>query len=431
MDADSSDSTVTPGRLPDGLSSCPCFYLGKKLMNLSANAQATLLLTSDFSRAAASEYKPLSNSEWGKFALWLKHQRISPAELLVPQPQEKLTGWSDPRISQERILGLLARGHSLALAVDKWQRAGLWILTRGDADYPVRLKNRLRTDAPPVLFGCGNKALLQAEGMAVVGSRDAPTDDLRYTQQLAAKLAQQGICVISGGARGIDECAMASALEVGGTAVGVLADSLLKTSTLVKWREGLIAGNLVLISPFYPEVRFTVGNAMARNKYIYCLAESAMVVRAGMTGGTITGAMEALKHQWLPMQVKPNQDMQSANSRLVENGASWSAEQAENVTIRLPDVPGLMYDRALRNAQPELFSLHEDDANYAVMPAHTPVDFYQLFVAELAILAKESISIERLASCTGLTIEQISVWLNRAEEEGRVIRLGEGHYQFR
>ena len=40
--------------------------------------------------------------------------------------------------------------------------------------------------------------------------------------------------------------------EVGGTAVGVLADSLLKTSTLVKWREGLIAGNLVLISPFYP-----------------------------------------------------------------------------------------------------------------------------------------------------------------------------------
>ena len=66
-------------------------------MNLSANAQATLLLTSDFSRAAASEYKPLSNSEWGKFALWLKHQRISPADLLVPQPQEKLTGWSDRR----------------------------------------------------------------------------------------------------------------------------------------------------------------------------------------------------------------------------------------------------------------------------------------------------------------------------------------------
>lgn len=164
-------------------------------MNLSANAQATLLLTSDFSRAAASEHKPLSNSEWGKFALWLKHQRISPAELLVPQPQEKLTGWSDPRISQERILGLLARGHSLALAVDKWQRAGLWIITRGDADYPVRLKNRLRTDAPPVLFGCGNKALLQAEGMAIVGSRDAPTDDLRYTQQLARNWPNRGFAL--------------------------------------------------------------------------------------------------------------------------------------------------------------------------------------------------------------------------------------------
>ena len=39
-------------------------------MNLSANAQATLLLTSDFSRAAASERKPLSNSEWVTVALW-------------------------------------------------------------------------------------------------------------------------------------------------------------------------------------------------------------------------------------------------------------------------------------------------------------------------------------------------------------------------
>lgn len=77
------------------------------------------------------------------------------------------------------------------------------------------LEKPIANGCTSVLFGCGNKALLQAEGMAIVGSRDAPTADLRYTQQLAAKLAQQGICVISGGARGIDECAMASALEAG------------------------------------------------------------------------------------------------------------------------------------------------------------------------------------------------------------------------
>lgn len=58
------------------------------------------------------------------------------------------------------------------------------------------LEKPIANGCTSVLFGCGNKALLQAEGMAIVGSRDAPTDDLRYTQQLAAKLAQQGICVI-------------------------------------------------------------------------------------------------------------------------------------------------------------------------------------------------------------------------------------------
>lgn len=99
-------------------------------MNLSANAQATLLLTSDFSRAAASEYKPLSNSEWGKFALWLKHQRISPAELLCRNRKRNLQAGAIRVFLRSVFLACWARGHSLALAVDKWQRAGFMDLNR-------------------------------------------------------------------------------------------------------------------------------------------------------------------------------------------------------------------------------------------------------------------------------------------------------------
>lgn len=397
-------------------------------MNITANAQVTLLLTCYFSRAA-SEHIPLNNREWGQFALWLKQQRMSPADLLTPQAQDKLAGWSDPQISQARIMGLLARGHSLALAVDKWQRAGLWIMTRGDADYPMRLKSRLRTEAPPVLFGCGNKALLQTGGMAIVGSHDAPAEALRYTQQLAAKLAQQGICVISGGAQGIDECAMTSALKAGGTAVGVLTDSLLKETTTVKWREGLIAGNLVLISPYYPEASSNASNAVARNKYIYCLADNAMVVYAGKTGSTITGALEALKNQWLPVWVKPGRDTHSGNAQLVENGAAWNAEQVEHFAPGLPDVSAPMYENVEYDVQTEHISIYEDEAAYGVKPVRTCVDFYQLFLAELTVLAQEPINIERLVPALGLTSEQVSVWLLRAENERKVIRLDDGNYR--
>lgn len=92
---------------------------------LSPTAQATLLLTSYFSKSSNESAKPLSNAEWGRFALWLKEKSITPADLLVGDPQALLQGWHDTRISAERIIELLKRGHSLALAMEKWQRAGL------------------------------------------------------------------------------------------------------------------------------------------------------------------------------------------------------------------------------------------------------------------------------------------------------------------
>lgn len=60
---------------------------------------------------------------------------------------------------------------------------------------------------------------------------------------------------------------MSVAMHANGHVVGVLADSLLKSATSAKWRKGLMDGNVVLVSPFFPEAGFNVGNAMARNKY--------------------------------------------------------------------------------------------------------------------------------------------------------------------
>lgn len=101
-------------------------------MNLSPTAQATLLLSSYFSKTGSEDTKPLTNAEWGRFALWLKEKATTPANLLATDPKPLLSGWYDPRVSVERILQLLNRGHSLALAVEKWQRAGLWGVTRSD-----------------------------------------------------------------------------------------------------------------------------------------------------------------------------------------------------------------------------------------------------------------------------------------------------------
>lgn len=415
-------------------------------MNLSATAQATLLLTCYFSKASIEDAKPLSNLEWGRFALWLKEKNTTPADLLIPDPLPLLSGWHDRQISQERIVALLNRGHSLALAMEKWQRAGLWVITRSDVEYPIRLKSRLKTNSPPVLFGCGDKSLLNAGGIAVVGSRNACNADLLFSQQLGAKAAAQEVAIVSGGARGVDEAAMIGAMQVGGSVIGIMADSLLKAATSANWRNGLMHGRVVLVSPFYPEAGFNAGNAMARNKYIYCLADSSVVVHSGKTGGTLSGAQENLKARWVPLWVKPTQDKDAANAMLVNKGGHWCEESIQRLDLAtLFIVPQKETHAADLFSQPhgDLFAtqVREQVAEYKTVDVsavketdeldvkaaeglnETVAGFYSLFVGELARQAVEPISADELTEKTGLHKSQLADWLKRSLDDGYIKKL--------
>ena len=321
---------------------------------LTHTTQAVLLLTAHFSKPAPGDPKPLSPTEWGRFALWLKEQGQTPAALLAGEPSRLLGGWVDDRVSPERIRALLSRSPALALALEKWQRAGLWVIARSDPDYPVRLKQLLRNSSPPLFFGCGNRQLLNGGGLAVVGSRNANEGDLDFARKLGGEAAAAGYSIVSGGARGIDESAMLGALEKEGTVIGVLSDRLLKAVTSSKFRPALMAGNLVLMSPFNPEAGFDVGNSMARNKYVYCLADAAVIVHSGTSGGTWSGALENLKHGWVPVWVKPTDDRGAGNAQLVAKGARWLPGQDEKLCIRqlferpaqpeAPARPGHLFD---------------------------------------------------------------------------------------
>ncbi|HGM5354989.1 TPA: DNA-processing protein DprA [Serratia marcescens] len=426
---------------------------------LSKTAQATLLLTCYFSKANSENAKPLTNAEWGRFALWLKEKSMTPADLLGSDPKTLLHGWYDVRISTERIIALLNRGHSLALAIEKWQRAGLWVVTRSDPEYPWRLKQRLKTDSPPVLFGCGNKALLNAGGLAVVGSRNANDADLHFTDEVGVKAAEENISIVSGAARGIDETAMLGAIRQGGIVIGVMADSLLKAATSAKWRKGLMNNHVVLVSPFYPEAGFYAGNAMARNKYIYCLADSSLVIHSGKKGGTLNGAEENLKKAWVPLWVKQTTDEDSANADLVTKGGRWLEADSNSLIISnllkdkekssilskersLDLFSETMKSEVLINSETKLLNkiaktvqagsvinnctdnlTSKKEVAQVEGTTVNQIDFYQLFITELTRLAKSPTTVDELLECTKLNKSQLHDWLKRAEEDDIVNKL--------
>ena len=404
-------------------------------MSLSANAQAVLLLTAYFNKASDAAVRPLTNKEWGKFALWLKDKGLRPESLLTGKIAELLVGWSDSKMSLDRLEQLMNRGSAMALAVEKWSRAGLWIITRSDPDYPQRLKKRLKNDSPPILFGCGNRSILNQGGIAVIGSRNTSEADLTFSRDLGIKTAEGAFSIVSGGARGVDEAAMLGALETEGTVIGVMADSLLKASSSRKYRQHIMNNNLVLISPFYPEAGFSPGNAMQRNKYIYCLSDSAVAVHSGTKGGTWNGAIENINKQWVPLWVKETQDSQAGNAQLVAKGARWLPQSIDDFTVDglLIDLPSNPAREAKDSPLSQNLSTREPVSDY--QPEETLVEqegpiklqdasFYGLFLLRIQTLCRQqALGIDELMTATDLHKSQLTAWLKQAVEEGKVNKL--------
>ncbi|MDO9252930.1 MAG: DNA-processing protein DprA [Hydrogenophaga sp.] len=290
--------------------------------DLSADTEVVLLLCGRFGGEKQEAYQPLATREYGELAKWLNALSLRPSDLLTDAGRVALSSIQEARLERKRLEFLLGRGTAMALALERWARGGLWVISRGDVAYPQRLKRRLKNAAPPLLYGAGDKALLEKGGLAIVGSRKASPSALSYTRAISAKCANEGLAVVSGGADGVDTAAMQGVTEVGGYGIGVLPSDLLKTSLNRQNRMGLQEGRLVLVSPFYPEAGFGRGaNAMARNRYIYTLADQALVIDSALEGGgTWTGAVENLKHRWVPLYVRsPGEG--AGNAALITAGA--------------------------------------------------------------------------------------------------------------
>lgn len=290
---------------------------------LSPNTQAILLLTAPLiaGRGKASS-DLLSPGEYKRLARHLREIRRQPADLLSTDAAEILRA-CQPVIDESRLQKLLGRGFLLSQVIERWQARAIWVVSRADAEYPRRLKTRLREDAPAVLYGCGDMALLETGGLAVVGSRHVDDALIDYTMAVGRLAARAGRTLVSGGAKGIDQAAMRGALEAGGKVCGVLADSLEKTTMNREHRNLLLDGQLVLISPYDPSAGFNVGNAMQRNKLIYALADTSLVVSSDLNkGGTWAGAVEQLdKLKFVPVFIRSTGESSAGLDGLRKKGA--------------------------------------------------------------------------------------------------------------
>jgi DNA processing protein len=169
------------------------------------------------------------------------------------------------------------------------------VVTLADARYPRLLRETF--DPPVVLYGKGDieRALAQP-AIAVVGSRHCSTYGRNVAEMLARELAERGITIVSGLARGIDSAAHQGALDGHGLTVAVMGTGL--DSIYPKENKKLgdrIMESGALLTEFALQTPPLPQNFPFRNRVISGIALGVLVVEGAERSGSLITARMAME----------------------------------------------------------------------------------------------------------------------------------------
>ena len=193
---------------------------------------------------------------------------------------------------------LLATRRALDLdrEMARLEKAGARALTWESPEYPDRLREV--DNSPPVLYVLGQPAEEDKWAVGVVGTRRVTAYGREVTLRLASGLAESGITVVSGLARGVDTIAHQAALDAGGRTVAVLGsgvDVIYPAENRNLVRRMLEEGRGAVMSEYPLGTQPDAVNFPPRNRIISGMSLGVLVVEAGEKSGaliTVTFALE-------------------------------------------------------------------------------------------------------------------------------------------
>ena len=190
-------------------------------------------------------------------------------------------------------------------------------------NYPQKLHQIY--DPPPVLFYKG-KNLFDHPSAAIVGSRNSTVYGRKTTYNIARKLANKNINIISGMAKGIDSAAHRGALKSDFKKTTAIMGSgfeyIYPSENKILFQK--IKKNGMLISEFNPDISPTPGNFPRRNRIISGLADIVLVMEAGRKSGSLITVNFALEQGKDVMALPGNIDRPTSRgtNNLIQDGAA-------------------------------------------------------------------------------------------------------------
>lgn len=287
------------------------------------------------------------------------------------------------------------------------------LIRREDEDFPALLA--AIADPPDALYVDGDPAALHLPCLAIIGSRNPTAGGARNAFEFARYLGQNGFCIVSGLAAGIDAAAHRGALAAGAPTVAFLGHGI-DTVYPAQHRElaAAIARQGALVSEFpfgTPPMRQLFPQ---RNRLISGLSLGTVVVEAARQSGSLITARLAGEQgrEVFALPGSIHNPMARGCHRLIREGAKL-VESAEDIVNELGPLAGHVLQFSEESSQSPSARVPGDDAEYRKLREH---------------LGFDPVSVDELASRSGLTIEQVSSMLLILELDGKVEKLSGGRY---
>ncbi|OGI45186.1 MAG: DNA protecting protein DprA [Candidatus Muproteobacteria bacterium RBG_16_65_31] len=304
----------------------------------------------------------------------------------------------------EAVRAILAGPDEAALAqeLDWLKEPRRHLLTWADPDYPALLREI--ADPPVLLYVHGERALLSAPQLAIVGSRNPTPAGRENARAFARALAASGLTITSGLALGIDGAAHRGALDAGGASIAVCGTGLDRVYP-PRHRELAheLAARGALVSQFPLGTPPLAGNFPVRNRLISGLATGTLVVEAALGSGSLITARLAAEQgrEVFAIPGSIHSPLARGCHALIRQGAKL-VETAQDIVEELGPL-----------------------ARFACTPAAERVAPDAAHAGLLEFMGHDPVSVDTLVERSGLTADAVSSMLLQMELRG-LVALGAG-----
>lgn len=295
------------------------------------------------------------------------------------------------------------------------------LVLREDAQYPPLI--RQIAHPPHLLYVYGETDLTDRFPVAVVGTRRASAYGLTHTREIAAELAQTGVCVVSGLALGIDAAAHTGALDGGGRTVAVLGSALDKPYPQENeplMRRILESGGSVVseYAPGTPPSRYSF---LQRNRIIAGMCLGTLVTEGPRRSGALNTATRTLENGREVFALPGNVDSPGAQlpNMLISEGArlvTGAADILSALVIEPKDAP--------KAAQAAVAPMEAP----AEKKPHIPGGLDETQRAICAALLAGEADFDALCAVSGLESDELGALLIEMEMDGLVTPLAGTRY---